>query len=86
MLGNRVPGLNRPKASLTEGLDMASKSHLTVKPVAKDSGLDSKDLIDLTGMGKPAAARVRAAPAFLLETLTSNICTTTQKTSSSLLT
>ncbi|KAF9646078.1 hypothetical protein BDM02DRAFT_314786 [Thelephora ganbajun] len=37
MLGNRVPGLNRPKALPTEGLGMASKSHLTVKPVAKDS-------------------------------------------------
>ena len=36
MLGNRVPGLNRPKALPTEGLGMASKSHLTVKPVAKD--------------------------------------------------
>jgi len=84
ILGNRVPGLNRPKALPTEGLGMVSKSHFTVKPVARDSGLDSKELIDLTGMGKPAAARVRAAPAFLLETLTSNICTTTQKTSSSL--
>ena len=37
MLGNRVPGLNRPKALPTEGLGMVSKSHLTVKPVAKDS-------------------------------------------------
>lgn len=36
MLGNRVPGLNRPKALPTEGLGMVSKSHLTVKPVAKD--------------------------------------------------
>ena len=36
MLGNRVPGLNRPKVLPTEGLGMASKSHLTVKPVAKD--------------------------------------------------
>ena len=37
MLGNRVPGLNRPKALPTEGLGMVSKSHLTVKPVANDS-------------------------------------------------
>ena len=37
MLGNRVPGLNRPKALPTEGLGMVSKSYLTVKPVAKDS-------------------------------------------------
>jgi len=37
MLGNRVPGLNRPKALPTEGLGMVSKSHLTVRPVAKDS-------------------------------------------------
>ena len=37
MFGNRVPGLNRPKALPTEGLGMVSKSHLTVKPVAKDS-------------------------------------------------
>ena len=37
MLGNRVPGLNRPKALPIEGLGMVSKSHLTVKPVAKDS-------------------------------------------------
>ena len=36
MLGNRVPGLNRPKALPTEGLGMVSKSHLTVRPVAKD--------------------------------------------------
>ena len=36
MLGNRVPGLNRPKVMPTEGLGMVSKSHLTVKPVAKD--------------------------------------------------
>jgi len=36
MLGNRVPGLNRPKALPTEGLGMVSKSHLTVKPVTKD--------------------------------------------------
>ena len=37
MLGNRVPGLNRPKALPTESLGMVSKSHLTVRPVAKDS-------------------------------------------------
>jgi len=37
MLGNRVPGLNRPKALPTEGLGMISKSHLTVRPVANDS-------------------------------------------------
>jgi len=37
MLGNRVPGLNRPKALPTEGLGMVSKSHLTVKPVAGGS-------------------------------------------------
>ena len=37
MLGNRVPGLNRPKALPTEGLGMVSKSHLTVRPVANDS-------------------------------------------------
>ena len=37
MLGNRVPGLNRPKVLPTEGLGMVSKSHLTVRPVAKDS-------------------------------------------------
>ena len=37
MLGNRVPGLNRPTALPTEGLGMVSKSHLTVKPIAKDS-------------------------------------------------
>ena len=37
MLGNRVPGLNRPAALPTEGLGMTSKSHLTVKPIAKDS-------------------------------------------------
>ena len=37
MLGNRVPGLNRPKALPTEGLGMVSKSHLTVKSVAGGS-------------------------------------------------
>ena len=37
MLGNRVPGLNRPTALPTEGLGMTSKSHLTVKSIAKDS-------------------------------------------------
>lgn len=37
MLGNRVPGLNRPTGLPTEGLGMTSKSHLTVKPIAKDS-------------------------------------------------
>ena len=37
MFGNRVPGLNRPKVLPTEGLGMVSKSHLTVKPVAKES-------------------------------------------------
>jgi hypothetical protein len=42
MLGNRVPGLNRPKALPTEGLGMASKSHLTVKPVAKDPPTHSR--------------------------------------------
>lgn len=36
MVGNRVPGLNRPRALPTDGLGMASKSHLTVRPVAKD--------------------------------------------------
>ena len=37
MLGNRVPGLNRPTALPTEGMGMASVSHLTVKPIARDS-------------------------------------------------
>ena len=36
MLGNRVPGLNRPKALPTEGLGMVPKSHSTVKPIVKD--------------------------------------------------
>lgn len=36
MMGNRVPGLNRPRALPTDGLGMVSKSHLTVKSVAKD--------------------------------------------------
>ena len=36
MLGNRVPGLNKPTALPTEVLGMAPKSHLTVKHIAKD--------------------------------------------------
>lgn len=36
MMGNRVPGLNRPRALPTDGLGMVSKSHLTVKSVVKD--------------------------------------------------
>lgn len=37
MLGNRVPGMNKPIPLPAEGLGMVSKSHLTVKPIAKDS-------------------------------------------------
>ena len=37
MLGNRVPGLNRPTPLPTKSLGMGSKSHLTVKPIANDS-------------------------------------------------